>query len=586
MGIVSKAGNTFLKIAKDPIKFVGNLVDAIKLGFTNFAKNILKHLQDSLMEFLFGELASKIKPPKEFSVSAVFNLVLDVLDLHYDSFRQRLVDKTSPDTVSFLEGTFDFIMKLANAKSLAGAWEVFKQRAGELIDGLVDTAIETIKNWVMTKVIQAAVVKIVELFNPASAIVAAIEAIYHTIVVLIEKAKQLAAVLEAVTNSIEMIVDGNLTQAADFVERSMSKALTFILAFFAEQAGLGGIGETIRGFITKVHDKILGVFDKVIDWVIDKTKNLYQRGKAAAGKVLEWWHQRKEVLIGDEEHAVYMEGSEDDPKLMIASEPTSWADYMAKLKPKGGQKKLLDETVKLVAELEKPFNKDKSAGENSEQVTRKRTVFQQICENIGKLGFLKEAPPKSEVEFDTSLAPGGGGTRATAKVLSSLHEAGSQPSDDADIWKDLGEGEQSVRTRKSYVQGHLLNHNLGGPGLRQNLTPINKKANSAHLHVVEKDIKRMVLQEKKVVFYEVKAVYKTQPGKPKPMAKLEEAKAKTGSLSTQEEQSLLQYQAEQKLAVGFEYSAHELQRTAENKWEKVESTAISGGIPNKLDLDK
>ena len=37
-----------------------------------------------------------------------------------------------------------------------------------------------------------------------------------------------------------------------------------------------------------------------------------------------------------------------------------------------------------------------------------------------------------------------------------------------------------------WVRGHLLNHNLGGPGDdKRNLTPITKKANSAHLHLVE-----------------------------------------------------------------------------------------------------
>jgi len=533
------------------------------------------------MDFLFGEIGSKIKPPKEFSISAVFNLVLDVLELHYDKFRERLVAKTSEDTVSFLEGTYDFIMKLVSAKSLAGAWDIFKQQAEQLIDQLVNTAIESVKNWVLTKVVQAAIKKVLELFTPASAIVAAIEAIYNTIKVIIDKGKQLVAMLKAITDSVALIVEGNLSQAASFVESALSRTLTFVLDFLAEQAGLGGIGETIRGIITKVREKVWGVIDKVIDFVVGKTKGLYQRGKAAAAKALSWWQQRRDVLIGSEEHSVYMEGSEDAPKLMVATTPTSWAEYLSKLKPKGGQKKLLDETVKLVAELEQPLNKEKTAGENSEQVTRKRALFKQVSDNIIKLGFGKEAPPVSELDFDQSLAPGDGGVRATAKVLSSFLKAGSQPSDDAPVWKNLG----SLVGTKYYVQGHLLNHNLGGPGLRFNLTPINKKANSRHHQIVEKDIKRMVLTEKKVVFYEVKAVYGTHPRKPKPMIQLQEAQSKA-KLSNEDEKKLKEYEAEQKLAVGLEYKAYELQHTAENKWEKVEGTEVAGGIPNQLDTEK
>ena len=36
-----------------------------------------------------------------------------------------------------------------------------------------------------------------------------------------------------------------------------------------------------------------------------------------------------------------------------------------------------------------------------------------------------------------------------------------------------------------WVRGHLLNHNLGGPGERRNLTPITKKCNSQHHALVE-----------------------------------------------------------------------------------------------------
>lgn len=40
-----------------------------------------------------------------------------------------------------------------------------------------------------------------------------------------------------------------------------------------------------------------------------------------------------------------------------------------------------------------------------------------------------------------------------------------------------------------WVRGHLMNHNLGGPGEHRNLTPITKKMNSAHHALVEKVLK-------------------------------------------------------------------------------------------------
>ena len=582
MGFLRKAGDTIVTIARDPVKFVGNLIDAVILGFKNFAGNFLTHLKDSLMEFLFGEVGSRIKPPKEFSISAIFGLILDVLDLNYAAFRERLVSKTSPEAVTFLEGAVDTVSKMAHAKSVGAAWDVFKEQAGNMIGEMVGVAIDKIKNWVLTKVVQKAIEKVLQMFTPASAVIAAIEAIYHTIVTLINKGQQLFAVLKATVDSISRIAAGDLTQAADKIETAMSKALNFIVAFLAEQAGVGGIGQTIRDIVKTVHDKVWGVIDKVIDYLVGKAKNLWDRAKATAGKVLTWWQQRKEMLIGGEEHAIYMEGSEDAPHLKMASDPTSWSDYIAEMQPKakGARKKLLQETSKLVADLEMPINKDKSVGENSEQVQKKRKIFDQVCENIAKLGFKKEAPPVSQIEFDSALTPDGGGTRATAKLLSAIQPGGSEPSDDAPIWTNLGE----LITTKRYVQGHLLNHNVGGPGLRKNLTPINRRANARHHRIVEKDIKQKVLNEKKVVFYEVKAIYGPHPAKPKPMIKLEERNAKK-ELTGSPKKLLEGYQAEQKLARGLEFTWYELQRTQEGKWEKVDSTGESGGIPNQLDLD-
>lgn len=584
MEVINKAGGTFLAIAKAPLKFAGHLFDALKQGFTHFAEHFLKHLQDSLMDFLFGAVASKVKHPSEFSIPAIFNLALDVLGLNYDAFRERLVAKTSPEAVTVLERGYDVITKVASAKSLAGAWSIFKEQAGNIIDELVNTAIDEIKNWVLTRIVRAAIEKVISLFTPASALIGAVQAIYKTIVVLINKAQQLFAVLKAVSESIAKIVAGDISQAADFIESGMSRALNFLVAFFAGHAGVGGIGETIRGIIKKIRAKVMGVIDKVIDYILGKAKGLLARAKATAGKILAWWQQRKDMLIEGEAHAVYMEGSEDSPKLMIASDPISGTQRLAELRPKvkGKHKPLLDETVALVAKLEKPLDKNKSAGEKSEQEQAKRTTFDQVCKNIAKLGFPKQKPPVSKIKYDSTLTPEGGGTRATAKVLSANPTGGSRPSDKPSIWSKLGK----LIRRKNYVRGHLMNQDLGGEGISKNLTPITKKTNSRHYHQVEKEIKQKINAEKKVVFYQVKAIYTPpQPHKPKPMIALEAENAKK-ELTGEKKELLESYQAEQKLAVGLEYKWHELQPTEDGKWEKVDSTGEEGGIPNQLDLEK
>jgi hypothetical protein len=69
------------------------------------------------------------------------------------------------------------------------------------------------------------------------------------------------------------------------------------------------------------------------------------------------------------------------------------------------------------------------------------------------------------------------------------------------------------------------------------------------------------------------------------MLQLEQAQTK-GKLSDPDEKKLKEYQAEQKLARGLEYTTYELQHTAEGKWEKVDGTEDQGTILNALELTK
>jgi|GEM_PF-2051153 len=62
--------------------------------------------------------------------------------------------------------------------------------------------------------------------------------------------------------------------------------------------------------------------------------------------------------------------------------------------------------------------------------------------------------------------------------------------------------------RDSMIRGHLLNHDLGGFGVHENLFPITAKANSRHLHHVEKYVKNALYDanqhaDRKGVYYEV-----------------------------------------------------------------------------------
>jgi DNA/RNA non-specific endonuclease len=452
------------------------------------------------------------------------------------------------DAVHFLEGTFDFLMKLAQARSLAAAWKMIIEKA----DQLIDTVLDGVKSWAISKIVTIAIVKLAALFNPAGAIIQAIQAIYKTISFFIEKAKQLQAIVDAIVKSLSNIAAGRLSDAAGFVEKAMASGMTAIIGFLAEQFGLGDIGKQVRAIIDSVRARVDKALDKIVEYVVAKGKGFYEKGKAAAGKVLAWWQQRKEVLVGDEEHAIYMEGTEEAPRIMIASTPGKpWSEFL-KAQPPGKTGALLKTAQKLAEDLEKPLSRSSTPEEKTKNVKIKQDQFNQLADLIVKLGFSqKHIDPASVIKYDENLTPDGGGKEASASILSKQHPKGTPPRDSAPIWKSLG---PLVKSR-NYVQGHLLNENLGGPGRRFNLTPINKKANANHHAKIEAKVKEVV-EAGKVVFYRVHAVYGTHAIKP---ARFKELKDKEASgLKPTETKELKAYEAEQTLCTSLECDAYEL----------------------------
>ncbi|MFJ8313246.1 MULTISPECIES: DUF4157 domain-containing protein [unclassified Streptomyces] len=106
------------------------------------------------------------------------------------------------------------------------------------------------------------------------------------------------------------------------------------------------------------------------------------------------------------------------------------------------------------------------------------------------------------------------GTLMHAEVHPGKTGGGSKPSTRPNWWPDAGSAaSQATKTWFSnyMVQGHLLNHNIGGPGDdMKNLTPLVKSANSTHSKKVEQDIKGYV-DKNYVVEYEVRVDYSNSP---------------------------------------------------------------------------
>jgi hypothetical protein len=280
VGIIKKIGATFNKIIEDPVRFVGNLVQAVKLGLNQFAKNIWEHLKQGLIAWLVGGLeGAGLVLPKVWDLKGILDLVLQILGITYAKVRAKLVKVLGEDTVAMLEKTFDFL-KVLVTEGPAAAW----QKIVEAIGGLWDMVIGGIKDWAVTKIVTAAITKLVTMFNPAGAIIQAIIATYNTVAFFIERIRQILALVEAIVDSIASIAEGKLAQAANWVEKAMARTIPVILGFLARLIGLGDISGAVKKVITAIQEKVDKGIDAVIKWIVDKAKSLFGAGKADEAK--------------------------------------------------------------------------------------------------------------------------------------------------------------------------------------------------------------------------------------------------------------------------------------------------------------
>ncbi|MER5989324.1 hypothetical protein [Streptomyces sp. NPDC001787] len=71
LGILAKAGSAIMKILKDPIGFLGNLVKAVGAGLNLFITNIAEHLKIGVVSWLLGTaVKAGLELPQKFEIHA------------------------------------------------------------------------------------------------------------------------------------------------------------------------------------------------------------------------------------------------------------------------------------------------------------------------------------------------------------------------------------------------------------------------------------------------------------------------------------------------------------------------------------
>jgi hypothetical protein len=275
LSILAKAMGVVDAILDDPIGFLGNLVAGVRLGFDNFTNNIAAHLKAGLMSWLFGTLASAgIEMPSSFGVKEIIGLILQILGLTYANIRARAVRLLGEPFVANLEKTAE-MFKVLIAEGPAGLWHMLVEK----LDALKEQVLGQVREMVISEVIEAGVVWLIGLLNPASAFIKACKAIYDIVMFFIERGRQIVELINAILDSLAAIASGNLAKMASGVENALAKTIPVVIGFLASLLGLGGISEKVKAIIEKIQEPV----NKAIDWLIGKAVSLVKAAGQAIG---------------------------------------------------------------------------------------------------------------------------------------------------------------------------------------------------------------------------------------------------------------------------------------------------------------
>jgi phage-related protein len=511
--ILAKAAGAIGSILTNPLGFLMNLLRAMGAGFTGFFSNIGRHLLTGFTDWLFSTVREAgINPPTDFSLRSVLGFVLEVLGVTVDNIFARLERRLDPTIVARLRrmldvatGVWSFVATLVT-EGPAGLWRELRER----LSGLWNTVVEGVIGFITQRVIGWASRWLVSLLDVSGImpVINTLIAIYRAIESFMEYLRQLLEIVNRVLDGIVGIARGAIDVAAGFLENALASALPVAIGFLANQAGLGRLSQRLREILGGLRARV----DAAIDWLIDRALRLGQavidlarRGasavRGAVGRVRDWWRARRGFQVGGVSHSVYVEGSGRSARVMLASNPTTYREFLDTVTVPSDKQAEKRAAVTIADELDSAIrtaandNPTPGAADANPTSTNHADIID------GLLGRLANATATfMPVDITRSTDPvyggrvNGFGSSASVFRLTPIHPNGSSPSRGDmgnPLWSQVAKRKQGEGVY--YIKGHLLNDNLGGPGNTwDNLTPLTQAANSDHKNNFENPVKRAV----------------------------------------------------------------------------------------------
>lgn len=253
-----RGGDLIVQVLKNPAKFAGNLLNALKGGFKNFASHAPKHLQNGLGQWLTG--ASGITFPAKLDLQGVFLTALSVMGLTYQAMRGRLVRAMGPNgekQVQRAEGTLDTLKTIQGGLHKADEMKANQGPVGgEVVSGL--------KSEVTKSVVMAGTTKVASMLIPGGGFVQALIGAFRSVQFVVQQGQQIMGVVASAVQSVGAIAAGNIAAAVSGVESTLARSIPVALGFLGKVLGLGNIGARIKAVIGRVRGKLDGLLDRAV----------------------------------------------------------------------------------------------------------------------------------------------------------------------------------------------------------------------------------------------------------------------------------------------------------------------------------
>ncbi|NGO75969.1 hypothetical protein G6045_09825 [Streptomyces sp. YC504] len=268
--VVARIKSAVRKIADDPLAFATRLLRGLGDGFGLFFQNFGTHMIKGFLSWLLGGVKD-VQIPKDLSLRGIVTFFLQLMGITWPNIRKILAKLVGAKNVALAEKVYSMVSLLIE-KGPEGIYEMIKEKLDP--QSLVDQVVQLAVDFLTSAIIKQATVRILALFNPAGAILQALEAIYRVLKWIFQNAARLFSFVETVVNGITDILAGNTAGFAQAVEKSLATLVAPVVSFLTDYLGLGDLPAIVADKVKSMREWVLGLIERALTWLVDKGRAL------------------------------------------------------------------------------------------------------------------------------------------------------------------------------------------------------------------------------------------------------------------------------------------------------------------------